>query len=272
MRLVIFGATGNVGTSLLRVARGRARGLREIIARRAPAGAGRSFRLPADALRRRGRVAVDDLGPMVPRRGRRRAPGLVDPAEPRPRADLTWVNVVGSERVARATVAAGVPALLYASSVGAYFAGTEGQDGRRVLADTRNPSSIYSRHKVAVERQLDRLEREQPQLRVVRMRPALIFKAEAATEIRRLFAGPLLPGNALRPALIPLRSLGPRSLLPGGVFRLMSPRPCGARSSARPAARSTSRLIRRSACASSLSCCRSAAPCLRPRTAGRGRR
>ena len=47
-------------------------------------------------------------------------------------------------------------------------------------------TSFYSRHKVAVERQLDRLEREQPSVRVVRMRPALIFKADAATEIRRL--------------------------------------------------------------------------------------
>ena len=48
-------------------------------------------------------------------------------------------------------------------------------------------SSFYARHKVAVERQLDDLEREHPQLKVVRMRPALIFKAQAATEIRRLF-------------------------------------------------------------------------------------
>src|SRR5205814_1826254 len=52
-------------------------------------------------------------------------------------------------------------------------------------------------------RQLDRLEREQPSVRVVRMRPALIFKADAATEIRRLFAGPFLPGALLRPGLIP---------------------------------------------------------------------
>jgi nucleoside-diphosphate-sugar epimerase len=66
------------------------------------------------------------------------------------------------------------------------------------------PSSFYSRHKVAQERLLDRFEREQPGTRVVRMRPALIFKAEAATEIRRLFAGPLLPGKLLRPGLIPV--------------------------------------------------------------------
>lgn len=46
-------------------------------------------------------------------------------------------------------------------------------------------SSFYSRHKVAVERELDRVERDDPEIRVVRMRPGLILKAQAATEIRR---------------------------------------------------------------------------------------
>jgi UDP-glucose 4-epimerase len=38
----------------------------------------------------------------------------------------------------------------------------------------------------------------------VRLRPALIFKRDAAAGIRRLFAGPLLPGRLLRPSLIPI--------------------------------------------------------------------
>jgi UDP-glucose 4-epimerase len=38
----------------------------------------------------------------------------------------------------------------------------------------------------------------------VRLRPGLIFKREAASGIRRLFAGPLLPGSLLRPGLIPV--------------------------------------------------------------------
>jgi len=113
------------------------------------------------------------------------------------------VNVAGSERLFRAIVEAKVPSLVYASSVGAYSPGPKDR-----LVDESWPTegiatSFYSRHKVAVERQLDRLERERPELRVVRMRPGLIFKREAATEIRRLFAGPLLPGGLLRPGLIP---------------------------------------------------------------------
>jgi nucleoside-diphosphate-sugar epimerase len=47
-------------------------------------------------------------------------------------------------------------------------------------------------------------------MRIVRMRPGLIFKREAATEVRRLFAGPLLPGSLLRPGLIPFLPDVPR--------------------------------------------------------------
>ena len=120
------------------------------------------------------------------------------------------VNVAGSERVFRAAVEAKVPALVYASSVGTYSPGPKDR-----LVDESWPtggirSSFYSRHKVAVERHLDRLEREHRELRVVRMRPGLIFKAQAATEIRRLFAGPFLPRAVLRPGLIPFVPDTPR--------------------------------------------------------------
>lgn len=40
-------------------------------------------------------------------------------------------------------------------------------------------------------------------MRVVRLRPGLIFKAEAASEIRRFFLGPLFPNFLLRRALVP---------------------------------------------------------------------
>jgi nucleoside-diphosphate-sugar epimerase len=65
-------------------------------------------------------------------------------------------------------------------------------------------SSFYSRHKAAVESLLDGFEDEHPSVRVVRLRPGLIMKAEAAVEIRRLFAGPFLPSFATRPGLIPV--------------------------------------------------------------------
>jgi nucleoside-diphosphate-sugar epimerase len=114
------------------------------------------------------------------------------------------INVAGTQRLLRAAVEAKVGSLVYASSVGAYSPGPKDR-----LVDESWPtdginSSFYSRHKVAVERLLDLLEREHPDMRVVRMRPALIFKAQAATEIRRLFAGPFLPNPLVNPRLIPV--------------------------------------------------------------------
>ena len=50
---------------------------------------------------------------------------------------------------------------------------------------------------------MDALEAEQPELRVVRLRPAITTKREAASGQRRLFAGPLLPTPLLRPGWIP---------------------------------------------------------------------
>jgi nucleoside-diphosphate-sugar epimerase len=104
--------------------------------------------------------------------------------------------------VFEAAAAAGVGALVHASSIGTY---SPGPSDRRVAEDWPTdgiPTSFYSRHKAAAERALDALERRHPELRVVRLRPGLIFKRSAATGIRRLFAGPLLPSPLVRPGLL----------------------------------------------------------------------
>jgi nucleoside-diphosphate-sugar epimerase len=137
------------------------------------------------------------------------------------------VNVHGSARVFEAVAQAEVPALVYASSVGAY---SEGPKDR--LVDESWPtdgirSSFYSRHKAEVEQLLDTFETTHPDVRSVRLRPALIFKRGASSEIRRYFAGPLLPSPLLRPELIPivpdiprLRFQAVHSLDVGEAYRL----------------------------------------------------
>jgi UDP-glucose 4-epimerase len=221
MRVVVIGATGNAGTSLMEALSAEAR-VEEVVAvaRRAPARTWpRTSFVAAD-------VAQDDLGPLM--RGAAAVVHLAWLIQPSRDESVTYrVNVAGSERVFKAAVEAGVSALIYASSVGAYSMGP-----KDTLVDETWPtdgiaSSFYSRHKVAVERMLDRLEREQPALRVVRMRPGLIFKGQAATEIRRLFAGPLLPRSLVRPGLIPVVPDAPRlrfqavhSLDVGEAYRL----------------------------------------------------
>jgi UDP-glucose 4-epimerase len=114
------------------------------------------------------------------------------------------VNIDGSRRVFQAVVDERVPSLVYASSVGAYSPGPKDRLVDESWPTEGIPSSFYSRHKAAVERELDRLASEQPGLRIVRLRPGLIFQRSAATEIRRLFAGPLLPGWLLRSGLAPI--------------------------------------------------------------------
>jgi UDP-glucose 4-epimerase len=198
MRVVVVGATGNVGTSVLRsLADEPAVDSILGVARRLPAlGYPKTDWAQAD-------VSRDDLGRLFS--GADVVVHLAWLIQPgRDEAALRATNVDGSARVFEAAAAAGVPALVYASSVGAY---SPGPKDRRVDESWQTKgieSSFYSRHKAEVERLLDRFEQETPSMRVVRLRPGLIFKREAATGIRRLFAGPFLPSPLVRRELIPV--------------------------------------------------------------------
>ena len=116
---------------------------------------------------------------------------------------LERINVEGSRRVFDAVAAAAVPKLVYASSVGAYSRGPKDRKVDEEWPTDGIATSFYSRHKAAVERLLDGFEAANPLTGVVRLRPALVFKGDAATEIRRLFIGPFLPSFLLRSSLIP---------------------------------------------------------------------
>jgi UDP-glucose 4-epimerase len=222
MRVVVVGATGNVGTSLLRALADDPEVESVLgLARRSP---GISFpktewgqvdvaRSTDLADRFAGADAVVHLA------------WLIQPG--RDRETLYTVNVEGSRSVFRAAVDAGVPALVYASSVGAYAPGPKDRAVDESWPTTGVETSTYARHKAEVERILDRIEEEAPSVRAVRLRPGLVFKRDAASEIRRLFAGPLLPSPLVRPGLIPVVPDTPRlvfqavhSLDVGEAFRL----------------------------------------------------
>jgi nucleoside-diphosphate-sugar epimerase len=128
----------------------------------------------------------------------------------RDEATTERINVEGTRRVLDAVARAGVEALVYASSVGAYSPGPKERRVDESWPVEGIPTSFYSRHKAAVETLLDAFERREPEVRVARLRPGLIFKSEAASEIRRLFAGPLLPGFLVRKQLVPLIPRVPR--------------------------------------------------------------
>jgi nucleoside-diphosphate-sugar epimerase len=101
--------------------------------------------------------------------------------------------VFGSQRVFRAVAAARVPALVYSSSIGAYSPGSKDQLVDEGWPTGGIPSSLYSKQKAKVERALDDFEAQHPEVRCVRLRPALVFKRDAASEIRRLFLASWVP-------------------------------------------------------------------------------
>lgn len=197
MKVVVTGATGNVGTSTVK-ALSQSPEIDEIvgIARREPAWT------PPKTHWVEANVITADLEPIF--EGADAVIHLAWAIQPsRDAITLERTNVEGSWRVFEAVAAAGVPKLVHASSVGAYSHGPKDHEVDESWPVEGTPSSFYSRHKVAVEHQLDRFEAENPETRVVRLRPALIFKDEAATEIRRLFVGPFLPNFLLRRGLLP---------------------------------------------------------------------
>ena len=221
MRVVVVGASGNVGTSVLH-ALAKESSVDSVlgVARRVPSMEfAKTDWAAADITR-------DPLEPLF--RGADAVLHLAWLIQPSRKLDVTRAtNVDGSARVFEAAGRAGVGALVYASSVGAYSPGPKDRAVDESWPTEGVATSFYSRHKAETERLLDRFEAESPSVRCVRLRPGLIFKREAAQEIRRYFAGPFVPSPLLRPGLIPvvpdvpgLRFQAVHSLDVGDAYRL----------------------------------------------------
>jgi UDP-glucose 4-epimerase len=208
MRVLVTGATGNMGSSLLTQLRDRPE-VTEVVglARRPPrvaAGdqAGADRWIAAD-------LVTDGLAPVLD--GVDTVVHLAWAIQPSRRPSELWdTNVVGTRRLLAGAAQAGVRCVVHASSVGAYAPQARGEDGRppRRVAETWPTDGIatssYSVAKAYVERCLDAFEEAHPPVRVVRLRPAITAKAEAATRVRRLFLGALVPRRLLRPGRLPI--------------------------------------------------------------------
>jgi nucleoside-diphosphate-sugar epimerase len=231
VRIVITGATGNAGTSVLE-ALGRDARVEQIVgvARRTPSWSpARTEWVTAD-------IASDDLRLLFAAADVViHLAWLIQPS--RDGALLERVNVHGSRRVFEAAAEAGVSRLVHASSVGVYSPGPKDRAVDESWPREGVRSSFYARHKAAAERALDAIEARAPHMRIVRLRPGLIFKREAGPEVRRLFGGPVVPARLLRPGLIPALPLPSRLVLQavhgddiGEAYRLaaLSPAASGA--------------------------------------------
>jgi UDP-glucose 4-epimerase len=206
--VAVTGASGNLGTALLRRLTAPGSGVAEVrgLARRRPPDTE-----PYDGVR----WHLVDLGEPA---SEHEIAEFVDGADAvvhlawalqpgRRPDDLRRVNVEGTRRVVRAAAAAGVPHVVHLSSLGAYAPGAV---GRRVTEDwptTGIPSAQYSRDKSEAERVVREVAGRAPALTLTVVRPTLVLQPEAGSEIGRYFLGPLLFAAA--------------RLLPGAVARLL---------------------------------------------------
>ena len=196
MRVAVTGATGNVGTALLRALAHEDQVSSIVgIARRIPA-----TRFAKTEWARADVAEVDltrlfDAADCVVHLA-----WLIQPSHDRA---TTWrANVVGSRRVFEGAAAAGA-AVVYASSVGAYSPGPKDRTVDESWPTGGIRTSFYSRDKADVERILDEVEERHPDLRSVRLRPSLVFQRGMGTEVKRLFTGRWIPHRLLSPRRIP---------------------------------------------------------------------
>jgi nucleoside-diphosphate-sugar epimerase len=198
MRVVITGATGNVGTSLVETL---------AVDPEVTSVLGLARRSPVWEQPKTSWASVDithgDLTTHF--RGADVVVHLAWIFQPTHDELATWRNnVLGGIRVFEAVAEADVPALVYASSIGAYAPRRTEEPVDESWPTHALPTAAYGREKSYLERVLDSFEREHPDTRVVRLRPGFIFKRESAAEQRRLFAGPFLPNPLVRPDLVPI--------------------------------------------------------------------
>lgn len=203
MRVAITGATGNVGTSLVR-AFSLDPDVDEVIglARRIPDwGIEKTRWVSCD-------ISRDAIAPHL--EGCDALVHLAWQIQPSRDVPAMWAtNVSGTDRVLQAVAQSSIRRVVYASSVGAYSKGPKRPVDESWPTDGI-PASSYSWMKAYVERMLDRFEVEHPEISVARLRPALIFKGESATGIRRVFLGPLFPSALVSPRAIPVVPINDR--------------------------------------------------------------
>lgn len=199
MRIVITGASGNIGTALLRrLARDAASHELIGVCRRPPTGGDPYSAVAWTALDLAEPGVEQALRPVL--RGADAVVHLAWGFQPSRDVDyLDRLGVGGTRAVVDAAQAEDVAHLVHMSSVGAYSPGT-GRD--RVTEDwpTEGIDSLaYSIEKVAAERLLDAHERRHPDgTAVARLRPGLVVQRDAGSALLRYGVPAYVPAALLR--------------------------------------------------------------------------
>ncbi|MFI5894990.1 NAD-dependent epimerase/dehydratase family protein [Actinoplanes sp. NPDC051513] len=214
MRVVVTGASGNIGTALLRwlAARAEVRETIGIARRMPPVGVGEPY----------DRATWRELDVASPEAGGELAEvfGGADAV-----VHLAWhivadhdrgtqarTNRVGSEQVVAAALRTEVPQLVQLSSAAVYSPRVTDTAAPETWQRRGIPGSAYSQDKVAVEDLLDRAEAEHPGLRVVRIRPPAVLQPAAAGELARLALGRSAPLARILRGRAPVLPLPPQAV------------------------------------------------------------
>ena len=219
MRIVITGATGNIGTALLRRLLADEH---EVVglARRPPVGGQSAEDSTADHVRWTSLdLTCDDSRPVL-HRAFADADAVVHLAWGfQPSHDqryLEELGVGGTRRVLDAAVAQRVPHLVHMSSVGAYSPKSDDRPVDETYPTDGVRSSVYSRHKAAVERLLDAHESQRSGVDglpyVTRLRPGLVSQRAAGSALLRYGVPGFLPGRAI--TRLPLLPMDRRMAIP----------------------------------------------------------
>ncbi len=195
MRVVITGASGNIGTAALR--RLGMEGHELVgLARRVPDDGA----VAADVAWVSVDLTTDDCVPIL-QRAFEGADAVVHLAWGfQPSHDLTYLEelgVGGTRRVLRAVSAAGVPHLVHMSSMGAYSPKRDDTPVDESWPTGGVRTSRYSVHKAAAERLLDEHERAGHTTLVTRMRPGIVGQRSAGSALLRYGVPAIVPAAVL---------------------------------------------------------------------------
>lgn len=209
MRIVITGASGNVGSALLRrLAEQGGHQLVGVVRRPPSPSAHPGVRWVTMDLSRDDPVA---LGAAF--EGADAVVHLVWGFQPSHREDyLHEVGVGGTRRILDAVATAGVPHLVHMSSVGAYSPKSDDEPVDESWPTNGVPTSMYSRHKAEAERLLDGFESDHAGVRVARMRPGIVGQRDAGSGLLRYGLPAVVPAGVL--AHVPVLPVDRRLRIP----------------------------------------------------------